>query len=80
MKSIIIFLLAISLVLGCESSSKTVTKETTATPTTQTVVVEKETHVKGHDDVGIFGGVFHVVGEILALPFEIVAGLFRVIF
>ena len=67
---------------GCaSSSSKTVKSETTASPTSQTTVVEKETttHTEGEHH-GLLGGAFHVVGEILAFPFEVVADVFRFIF
>ena len=74
-------LLVISLAVGCASSSeKTVKSETTTTPTSQTTVVEKETTHTEEGHRGLLGGALHVVGEILAFPFEVVAGLFRFIF
>ena len=77
-----VFLLIISLTAGCaSSSSKTVKSETMTSPTSQTTVVERETTThtdSGHG--GLLGGVFHVVGEVLAFPFEVIAGLFRFIF
>ena len=75
-------LLVISLTAGCaSSSSRHVKTETTANPTTQTTIVEKETTThtdSGHH--GLLGSAFHVVGEILAFPFEVIAGVFRFIF
>ncbi|MBI3306281.1 MAG: hypothetical protein HYZ84_00540 [Candidatus Omnitrophica bacterium] len=68
---------------GCESSSSktSVTKESTSTPSSsQTVVVEKETKKVDEGDRGVIGGIFHVIGEIIALPFQLVADLFRAIF
>ena len=75
------FLLVVSLVAGCASSSeKTVKSETTTSPTSQTTVVEKETIRTDRGHHGLLGGAFDVVGEILAFPFEVVADVFRFIF
>ena len=74
-------LLVISLAAGCASSSeKTVKSETTTSPTSQTTVVEKETTHTDGGHHGLLGGAFHVVGEILAFPFEVIADVFRFIF
>ena len=74
-------LLVISLAAGCASSSeKTVKSETITSPTSQTTVVEKETTHTDAGHRGVVGGVFHVVGEILAFPFEVIADVFRFIF
>ena len=74
-------LLVISLATGCASSSeKTVKSETTSSPTSQTTVVEKETTHTDTGHHGVLGGAFHVVGEILAFPFEVIADVFRFIF
>ena len=76
-----ICLLVISLTAGCASSSeRTVKSETTTSPTSQTTVVEKETTRTDGGHHGLLGGTFHVVGEILAFPFEIIADVFRFIF
>ena len=76
-----VFLLVISLTAGCASSSeKTVKSETTTSPTSQTTVVEKETTHTDTGHHGLLGGAFHVVGEILAFPFEVIADVFRFIF
>ena len=74
-------LLLMSLTVGCaSSSSKTVKSETTTSPTSQTTVVEKETTHTDTGHHGLLGGAFHVVGEILAFPFEVIADVFRFIF
>ena len=76
-----VFLLVISLTAGCATSSeKTVKSETTTSPTSQTTVVEKETTYTDAGHHGLLGGAFHVVGEILAFPFEVIADVFRFIF
>ena len=85
----IALVLAISLLAGCASRSETsVRRETTSSPSastvtstttspsSETVVVEKQTKVEEHHD----GGLFHIVGEILAFPFQLVADVFRFIF
>ena len=73
-------LLVISLAAGCSSSTKTVRSETLTTPVSQTTVVEKETTHSDGEHHGLLGGALHVVGEILAFPFEVIAGVFRFIF
>ncbi len=92
----ILLLLVGSIGMGCSSVSKTTRteKETTVThPADQTAttfhptektVVEKETTTETEAQSAGGGGVLSttvdVVGEILALPFRIVAGLLRAIF
>ena len=74
-------LLVIGLAAGCASSSeKTVKSETTTSPTSQTTVVEKETTHTDGGHRGVLGGAFHVVGEVLAFPFEVIADVFRFVF
>lgn len=51
---------------------------TTAPSTSTTTVIEKETVVE--DNPSVLGTVFNVVGEVIALPFRLVAGIFRFIF
>lgn len=77
-----VFFLALNVMSGCASHSKTVHTETVSNPSSQTVVVEKETTntTSEKKDYGILGGAFHVVGEVIAFPFEVIAGLFRFIF
>ena len=80
---IAVCLLAGTLVTGCASHTESVHKETVsspASPATQTVTVDKQVTTTEHHDYGILGGAFHVVGEILAFPFDVVASLFRFIF
>ena len=79
----VLCLLALSLTVGCASSSKTVKSETLVNPTTQTqtTVVEKETvRTTDSGQRGLLGGIFHVAGEMIAFPFEVVANVFRFIF
>lgn len=80
--AVLILFAALNVVSGCAGSSRTVSAETVSNPPVQTVVVEKETtHTAvAPRDYGILGGAFHVVGEVLAFPFEVIAGVFRFIF
>ena len=68
--------------MGCASSSKTVKKEVINDSTGQTTVVtEKEVVVDHNSDGGsVLGSIFNVVGEVLAFPFRILAGVFQAIF
>ena len=78
--AVAMILLAVYLSPGCASHSRTtVTKETATNPAVQTVVVEKETHAE-EPRHGVVGSVFHVVGEVIAFPFQLVADVFRFIF
>ena len=70
-----------SLIAGCASESRSYKSNTTTDTAGQTVVVEKETTNKTSEShTGLLGGAFHLVGEILAFPFEVIAGVFRFIF
>ena len=71
-----------SLVAGCASESTSYKKDTTQNVNGQTVVVEKEESKSSehHGHAGILGGALHMVGEVLAFPFEVIAGAFRFIF
>ena len=76
----IVLMLAGNLTAGCSSHSHSY-KSTTKNVDGETVVVEKqETQTSESHDHGILGGAFHVVGEVLAFPFDVIAGLFRFIF
>jgi hypothetical protein len=70
--------------VGCASSTKTVRTDTTHYPTTAPTVVERETTVTTTESPGSSGGVVsgtvNVLGEVIALPFRAVGGLFSVIF
>ncbi len=74
---LVIGILAFNLTAGC--AERSVRTETTTAPGASTVVVEKETRVED-DHHGPIGGVFHIVGEVLAFPFQLVADVFRFIF
>lgn len=71
-----------SLMAGCARESSSYKKNTSQNVNGQTVVVEKEETktTETHEHTGVVGSVFHVVGEILAFPFEVIAGVFRFIF
>ena len=69
---------------GCASRTKTQTTTQTGTaaavvPASSTTVVEKETVIKD-DNPNIISRTVNIAGEILALPFRLVAGLFELIF
>jgi hypothetical protein len=79
---------------GCatQSSTETVSRETVQYPAetvqyrTEPVVVEKQTtetsettKTEGHSG-GVLSSSVHIAGEVLALPFRAVAGLFGVLF
>ncbi len=81
--------------MGCAGRGKTIhTTETVQYPAaatrdagvvengTQPVVVERKTEETENESgsSGVLSTTVHVVGEIVALPFRIVAGLIRVIF
>ncbi len=78
--NVLMVLLVLNLGTGCAHSKTSRTTETVATPASQTVVVEKETTKTEEDHHGVVGGVFHVVGEVIAFPFQLVADVFRFIF
>ena len=75
----IILVLTLTSTIGCTSHSKTYKNESTDAAG-QTVVQETETTTTEHRDYGIVGGAFHLVGEVFAFPFDVIAGLFRFIF
>jgi hypothetical protein len=85
-KSFAIFLvLAFASLAGCTTDEvreeRTVTAPGTAvttTPATTTTVVEKETIEE--ENTSVLGTVFDVIGEVIALPFRLVAGIFRFVF
>ncbi len=79
---------------GCAHRASTTRTETTTTTDrasniepaqdttiqTKTQTTETNTTDTPHSEGGILGGTFHVVGEILALPFRVIAGVFDAIF
>ena len=71
----------VSLLAGDASSSETsVKRKTTNRLTAQTVVTENQTTKAEGDHVGVFGGVFHLIGEVIVFPFQLAAGVFWFIF
>ena len=82
-------MLAMNLLVGCASHSRTTRTETVVESSTQPsehpvekqVVVEKETKTEVHQEPrGVLSTIVHVVGEIIALPFRLIGGLIRMIF
>lgn len=82
----LVLLLALSLGFGCSGNSKTVKTETVEYPAGQTEprVVERQTTTTTETPPGSSGGILsgtvNMIGEIIALPFRLIGGLFRVIF
>lgn len=77
----VIFLITGTLLTGCATDKKTYTTSTVQNPTSQTTVVETEKTVEKEDvDRGVLGSTFHVIGEVIAFPFEVLASAFRFIF
>ena len=65
---------------GTTQTTTTTTSSTTETePASGATVVEEKT-TTSEPRTGILGGALHVVGQILAFPFKVVAGLFEAIF
>ena len=66
-------------------TSKTVTTETTSSVSTEPVhttetTTTETTKTDRHESHGIIGGLFHVVGQVIAFPFKVVAKVFETIF
>ncbi|MBI4549887.1 MAG: hypothetical protein HY714_03060 [Candidatus Omnitrophica bacterium] len=91
MKRIGCWMIAAVLLLGmaggtasCADRSRSVEMRTvepgSATATGGTVVERRVETREVDDDGGVISGIFDIVGDILSLPFRLVAGLFRVIF
>ena len=56
------------------------TTVTTPGTGTQSVVSERTTVRERGEERGFLSGTVHVIGQILALPFKLIGGLFEVIF
>ena len=81
----------VSLGSGCATTHKTTTTETTVTSNkpvevsrdqqgeTTTTTTETETETKTKRP-GIISSTFHAIGYVIALPFIVIGGLFRIIF
>ena len=94
LKSIFFFgciaMILISVGAGCASTHKTTTTETVVqAPVNQIqptpVIVEKSTTTttSKHNEprqTGILGGLFHVIGSVIAFPFIVVGRLLQAIF
>lgn len=90
--AIMLFATAVSGGCATQSSTETVRKETVQYPAEQAqyrrepVVVEKQTTEKSEttkteeNSGGVLSSSVNIVGEVLALPFRAVAGLFQVLF
>ncbi len=95
-KAVYVFMaLAFSLqfLTGCAAHSQTYKETTTTasapadttaqpTATTSTTTVEKSSSASSspHSGGGIIGGVFHVIGQVLAFPFKLVGSIIEAIF
>jgi hypothetical protein len=65
--------------VSCAHESSTTTSTSSAAPGSSTTVV-KETTVVKDDDPNIVSRTVDILGQIIALPFRLVAGLFELIF
>ena len=76
--------------LSCSSTHKTTTTETTvtssaeeaaavSTPVDQQTSTTTTTETKA-EHPGVLSSTFHAIGDVIALPFIIIGGLFRIIF
>ena len=75
-----LFMLGANLMAGCTHESSSYHKSVQNSDGQTTAVVEETKTTEHHDHTGVLGGAFHLVGEILAFPFEVIAGVFRFIF
>lgn len=70
-------------IAGCANKEKRITTKTY--PAGEEVVVEHEVIIeqaepaKG-EDISILGGLFNVIGEVIAFPFNVIGGALRLIF
>jgi len=89
--SVFVVLFLASQSVGCATRSQTTTRTTTTDSADQadastagrdtTTVTEKTTSTTTpQSDGGIFGGAFHLLGEILAFPFRVIGSIFDAIF
>ena len=87
--AIMLFVTAVSGGCATQSSTETVSKESVQYPAeraTEPVVVEKRTTEKSEttktegNSGGVLSSSVNIVGDVLALPFRAVAGLFEVLF
>lgn len=77
----IVLLLFVILISACARQTEVVERRTVDSPgATTTTIVERETVETEEGSTTVLGSIFDVVGEVLALPFRIVAGVFRFIF
>jgi hypothetical protein len=77
-------LLIANLAVGCSTHHR-VARDTVQYEdryTGEPVIVERETttELSTSDDTGVISGTVNVLGEVIALPFRAVGGLFRAIF
>ena len=91
----VVSIFVVPILSGCETQRSTTRTTTTTQPVEEedqdtakaveqqektTVTTEKTTTTQPKSDGGILGGVFHLVGEVLAFPFRMIAGAFDAIF
>ncbi len=86
-----VFVLFVSIGIGCASTKQTTKTETTTTypdqvkvnSTDKEIVTQSQTTTTTSDkpeNPGILSSTFHAIGYVLALPFIIVGGFFNMIF
>ena len=88
--SVFVILFLASQLIGCATRHQTTTRTTTtdsagevdaSTTDRETTVTEKTTtSTEPQSDGGIFGGFFHLLGEVLAFPFRVIGSVFDAIF
>jgi hypothetical protein len=91
----LVVLFLVSMGAGCASTHKTTTtttqttvqspsKEVVSDNTDQTVVEKNKTTTTSTEtkprETGIIGGLFHIIGSVIAFPFIVIGGLLRMIF
>ncbi len=78
-----IWIILLAVTFSACAEKTTVRKEIvdpSPTAASSTKVVETETVVEKNESTSVLGSVFDVIGEVIALPFRLVAGIFRFVF
>ncbi len=63
-----------------ETDGTTTTETSSSQPAQQSTTVVKEEKTESSGGRGVVGGTFHLIGQILAFPFKLIAGVFEMIF
>lgn len=82
MTGVALCLLALQIFSSCAHETAKVRQDVVKDSSGNTVTVQKEQVVTTTEEkhTSVLGTVFDVVGEVIALPFRLVAGIFRFIF